>query len=443
MTTSAAAPLDPEALPLRPAAAVEAWGPTVVLAPHPDDESIGCGGAIRLLRDAGLPVRVVFASDGAGSHPSSRRYPAEALRALREREALEALAILGVVKDDARFLGLPDRFVPGHDDPRFADAVTALVAALASPWTPETVLVPWRRDPHGDHRATWQIATAAVDRLPARPRIVEYPVWVWDIGSPGNHPTSGEVEAWRLDITAVIPAKRAAIYAHRSQTTALIDDDPDGFRLPETMLERATRPWEVYCEGVRSLPPSYFERMYAADPDPWGFETRPYEAAKYAATVAALPRERYRAGFEVGCSVGVLTSLLAERCDALLAVDVSERALARARERNAGRPAIRFARMQVPDDLPDERFDLIVVSEVGYYWSWEDLAEARRGLVARLDSGGHLLLVHWTPFVEDYPLTGDEVHNHFLGHAAPSLRHLAGRRDDLYRLDLFERTVEG
>ena len=249
MTTPNTAPLVPDALPLKPASTVEAWGPTVILAPHPDDESISCGGAIRLLRDAGIPVRVVFVSDGSGSHPSSRRYPAEALRALREREALEALAILGVARDDARFLGQPDRFVPAQDEPNFADAVAALVATLASPWTPTTILVPWRRDPHGDHRATWQIATAAVDRLPARPRIVEYPVWVWDIGSPGDYPMSGEVDAWRLDITTAIPAKRAAIDAHRSQTADLIDDDPEGFRLPEALLARAARPWEVYCEG--------------------------------------------------------------------------------------------------------------------------------------------------------------------------------------------------
>ena len=194
---------------------------------------------------------------------------------------------------------------------------------------------------------------------------------------------------------------------------------------------------------MRSLPPDYFERMYAADPDPWGFETRPYEAAKYAATIAALPRERYRSGFEIGCSIGVLTSLLAGRCAALLSVDVSDVALARARTRNADKPWVTFAQMQVPHEMPGGPFDLIVVSEVGYYWSWEDLNTARRGIVERLEEGGHLLLVHWTPFVEDYPLTGDEVHEDFLAHGAPELQHLSGQREELYRLDLFERTASG
>jgi hypothetical protein len=78
-----------------------------------------------------------------------------------------------------------------------------------------------------------------------------------------------------------------------------------------------------------------------------------------------------------------------------------------------------------------------VLSEVGYYWSGSTLARARRGLVARLERGGQLLLVHWTPIVADAPLTGDEVHESFLECGA--LRHLGGQRAVTYRLDLFER----
>jgi len=190
-----------------------------------------------------------------------------------------------------------------------------------------------------------------------------------------------------------------------------------------------------------TLPPAYFERVYAVSDDPWGFETRPYEAAKYAATLDALPRERYRSAFEIGCSIGVLTERLALRCERLLAVDVAERALEQARARCRHLPHVRFARMSVPASFPDELFDLILVSEVGYYWGWDDLALAQCSIVEHLAPGGHLLLVHWTPFVEDYPLTGDEVHEAFMAGAASGngLRHSVGSHHETYRLDLFER----
>ncbi len=95
----------------------------------------------------------------------------------------------------------------------------------------------------------------------------------------------------------------------------------------------------------------------------------------------------------------------------------------------------------MPDQFPDEQFDLILVSEVGYYWSWDDLALAQRRIIEHLEPGGHLLLVHWTPYVADYPLTGDQVHDAFLSGASDGngLRHLVGSRQQTYRLDLFER----
>ncbi|MBF9237063.1 methyltransferase domain-containing protein [Hymenobacter sp. BT683] len=190
-----------------------------------------------------------------------------------------------------------------------------------------------------------------------------------------------------------------------------------------------------------TLPPEYFDQVYQANRDPWGFESSPYEREKYAATLAALPREHYPEAFEIGCSLGVLTAQLARRCGQLLAVDVSEAALAQARQRCARLPHVTVQRMQVPEELTDQQFDLILVSEVGYYWSAADLALAADLLLARLRPGGQLLLVHWTPPVHDYPLTGDDVHEYFLARAgeAGDLRHLAGQQHETYRLDLLEK----
>ena len=190
-----------------------------------------------------------------------------------------------------------------------------------------------------------------------------------------------------------------------------------------------------------TLPPEYFDHVYQANRDPWNFETSPYEREKYAATLAALSRPHYAEVFEIGCSLGVLTAQLAPRCGHLLAVDVSEAALAQARARCADLPQVEIRLMQVPNEFPSQKFDLILLSEVGYYWSPVDLAQAADMLVAGLQPGGQLLLVHWTPPVHDYPLTGDDVHELFLAKATIDgpLRHLTSQRHEKYRLDLLEK----
>lgn len=195
---------------------------------------------------------------------------------------------------------------------------------------------------------------------------------------------------------------------------------------------------------MTSLPRAYFEEVYGANDDPWGFETSPYEAAKYDATLAALPRPRYRSGYEVGCSLGVLTERLAGRCDRLLAVDTIAGVLERARARCRRHPHVAFRQAHLPADAPDETFDLVVLSEVGYYLAMDALTTLRGDVVAALEPGGHLILVHWTPPVHDYPLTGDEVHEAFLAVAGSGgpLRHLNGRREETYRLDVLERTAD-
>lgn len=188
-----------------------------------------------------------------------------------------------------------------------------------------------------------------------------------------------------------------------------------------------------------SLPPSYFDKLYSDDPDPWKFETSEYEANKYAATIAALPKVRYRSAFEIGGSIGVLTEKLAQRCDSLLSVDVSKLAQDRAIKRCEYLPQVRFEIMSVPEQYPAEIFDLTLVSEVGYYLGWQDLKKAQQLILQHLEPGGHLLLVHWTLYAKDYPLSGDEVHDSFLELTPNQLRHLQGQREEQYRLDLFER----
>ena len=240
---------DLDAVPLCPSETVRAWGRTLMVAPHPDDESLGCGGALALLSRAGAAVHAVFVSDGTGSHPNSVKFPAPMLRDLREREALSALSLLGVPASQAAFLRLPDGAVPGLGAPGFAEAAARL-GDLLTTLLPETVLTPWRRDPHPDHRAVSQIVQAALGTLPAPPRVLEYPVWAWERAAPGDIPEAREARAFRLDIREVVATKRSAVDAHQSQVTHLIDDDPHGFWLSPEVIAHFERPWEVYLEAL-------------------------------------------------------------------------------------------------------------------------------------------------------------------------------------------------
>lgn len=188
---------------------------------------------------------------------------------------------------------------------------------------------------------------------------------------------------------------------------------------------------------AQSLRPEYFDRIYEESPDPWNFEHSEYEANKYRETLDCLPRQLYANALEVGCSIGVLTQKLSARCCALLSIDVSLRALERAAERCAGLDHVRFACVQLPEEAPAGEFDLVVVSEVGYYWQRDDLARAITLLAERQPTGGHLVLVHFTEFVEDYPLTGDEVHAVWL--ARREWKTIHHSRQASYRLDVLER----
>ncbi|WP_237182874.1 class I SAM-dependent DNA methyltransferase [Roseomonas marmotae] len=186
---------------------------------------------------------------------------------------------------------------------------------------------------------------------------------------------------------------------------------------------------------MQSLPASYFDALYAADPDPWRFRSSPYEAAKYQATLDSLPRARYGRVLEIGCSIGVLTQMLAPRCDHLLALDGSARALAAARRTCAGLPQVSLEQREVPRQWPRGRYDLILFSELLYYLDEEDLARVAAQTLRALSREGEVLLVHWTGTTE-YPLSGDAAVEGFMAAAGPTLRALRQERTDRYRLDL-------
>ncbi|GGE13947.1 methyltransferase [Polymorphobacter glacialis] len=167
-----------------------------------------------------------------------------------------------------------------------------------------------------------------------------------------------------------------------------------------------------------SLPPAYFDDLYKQDIDPWKFRGSEYEAAKYAATLDAIPRGRYAAGLEIGCSIGMLTRMLAARCDDLLATDVAAAALDEARALNADQPQVRFELRQFPCEVSGDGlrgdFDLMVFSEVLYYLDAPTLEQAAAVTVGMARPGADIVLVHWLGETPDYPLNGNEAAEGFM-----------------------------
>jgi predicted TPR repeat methyltransferase len=180
----------------------------------------------------------------------------------------------------------------------------------------------------------------------------------------------------------------------------------------------------------------YFEDLYAGSEDPWSFETSEYERNKYERTISALGGRRFHRALEAGASIGVFTRMLADRCDELLAVDVSERAVAAASERLSGQGHVRVERRTLPEEMPAGPFDLIVASEVLYYFPGEEMLAVLRGFERELAPGGALLAVHWRRETKTYPLQGDQVHELLAQNTRLQNKETIVEPD--YRLDLFE-----
>ncbi|GAC1318011.1 MAG: SAM-dependent methyltransferase [Acidimicrobiales bacterium] len=184
---------------------------------------------------------------------------------------------------------------------------------------------------------------------------------------------------------------------------------------------------------MSKIPASYFDDLYRSDPDPWGFETRWYEARKYAITVACLPRARYGTAFEAGCANGVLSERLAGRCDHLVAADASETAVGRARSRLEPLDNVEVRQLLLPDQWPGGQFDLVVLSEVLYYLDESELAQLLDKAVGTMGPHGEMVAVHWLG-VTDYPLSGGRVHEVLRAH--PALEPIGCWREQEFQLDV-------
>jgi len=186
---------------------------------------------------------------------------------------------------------------------------------------------------------------------------------------------------------------------------------------------------------LRSREASYFEKLYTANHDPWDFTGSTYEHHKYATTIETLAGRRFLRGLEVGCSIGVLTKLLANCCDALVAVDVVDQALIQAAARCAVHTHVAFERMRVPEVWPAGRFDLIVFSEVLYFLDRTDIGRIAGLADASLVPGGVLLLVNYTEDIDE-PCSGEEAAEVFMKCVSPATVCVNQLRGDSFRIDV-------
>jgi LmbE family N-acetylglucosaminyl deacetylase/SAM-dependent methyltransferase len=377
----------------------------VVVAAHPDDESLGAGGLLAEAADRALEITLVLATAGERSHPGSPTHTADALAVRRRGEAEAALSILA---PEARmvFVDVPDGAVADAED-RLAARIVDVVGEAGEG---TLVVAPWRRDGHPDHEAAGRAAAAAARRTDAR--LAEYPIWWWHWSEPSSAPW---LAMRRLPIGAAAQERHArAIAAHTSQVLPLSDAPGDEVLLNADMLAHFSGPDQLYV--VEPLTDERLDILHLEDPDPWGVDRRWYEERKRDLVMAMLPRRELGAVLDVGCSTGALTARLAERATRVTALDASPAAVAAARARLA-RPiaegSVRVDVAEVPREWPAGRVEVAVLSEVGYFLSPRCLRDLAGRLQDSLDPSGTLVLCHWRHPIDGWPLDGPRVHELF------------------------------
>jgi LmbE family N-acetylglucosaminyl deacetylase/SAM-dependent methyltransferase len=376
----------------------------VVVAPHPDDETLGAGGLIATARAAGATVTVVVATAGEASHPSSPTHGPGQLAARRRAELAAAVAALGPGIDVCP-VGLPDGGVAGGID----ELAAAIVSRLRGP---AVVAAPWEQDGHPDHEAA---AAAAREAVRGRDdcRLWQFPVWAWHWADPGSPAARESPLPWRRMRRLALPepaaaAKRRAIACYASQQQPLSPRPGDEAVLRRSFIEHFRRPYETFVvEAAPAGGTAIFEHQWAESDDPWGTGSRWYERRKRRVLLASLPGERYGTAFEAGCGNGTLTVELASRCGRLLACDQVPRAVELARRRVGPLSHAHIEVRRLPGEWPGGPFDLIVLHEVGYYLEPAAVAAA---VDRSLAPGGTVVACHWRRAAADHPYTAEAVH---------------------------------
>lgn len=404
--------------------------PIIALAAHPDDETLGCGGILAEAARRGHPVTVIIATDGEASHPESPTHTPDMLARIRRREAAEAVSLLAPGSRLVQ-LGLPD----GQLDRAGAALRAALVDAACGGGA--LLLSTWEQDRHPDHAACARAARQVAATHPGC-LVAEYPIWAWHWADPAGSDLPRAAMTKIPVGTDAVARRRTALHSYRSQVLPLSDRRGDEAVVGPHVTAHFDRPYDVLidprgCAGGSE----YFSALYAASDDPWGSASRWYERRKRALLLAGLPRERFAAAFEPGCGPGHLTVELGRRCDTVLAVDAASTAVALAAAATAGMPGISVQQLDVRRHWPAMTFDLVVLSEIGYYFA--DLESLSDRLTAHLRGDAVVVLCHWRHPAVEHLQSAEAVHEAIRRRSR--LHPIAEHREQDFLLDVL--TVSG
>ncbi|WP_051620145.1 PIG-L family deacetylase [Haematomicrobium sanguinis] len=418
----------------------------VLLAAHPDDETLGAAGLLHAARRAGATVRIMLASLGERSHPESLTHSQADLKEIRAREFHSAMERLGL---DTSFTVV--RFPDGHLGNHHKEILGALygqVDEFHGAGRQLLLVSPYRADKHPDHEALAKVAAEAAEELSATH--LQYPIWYWHWAMPSKNRDWTNWYRWPLN-AADLEAKRGALAEHRSQIAPLSDQPGDETLLSENFQQHFGREWEVFSMNKHSTQftshdaARVFDEVHSDQPDPWGTESTWYEQRKRRLSMTMLPSERYNNVLEIGCSIGTMTADLATRADTVFALDASDKAVALARQNTACLPGVAIERATLPQDLRSVvtgqgEFDLIVLSEVGYYFTAEELDELLDTVESISAPGTQLLACHWRHPILNWSIDGDTVHRTLL--SRPAWTGIAHYDETDFRVDILALTPD-
>ncbi|KQT87429.1 bifunctional PIG-L family deacetylase/class I SAM-dependent methyltransferase [Aurantimonas sp. Leaf443] len=412
-----------EQAPLCEAARLIGPGGLVVIAPHPDDESIGASGLLVAAEQAGRRVGLAALTDGDASHD----FPREALAELRRREQAAAMRALGCGDAPILRLGLPDG--GSSRDPGFAGAA-GTVAAFLDEIGADTLAAPHPDDPHPDHHAAADLALAVRALRPAL-RLLFYPVWSLRLADAAPY-RGADLTPFRIATDAF--AKIRAIACHESQLGTVKALEGRGFVLPDAFIAAHSTGVETVSWAAmpgRPPEPAHFERLYAGDGDPWHVRSSAYEAGKREATIGILGDLRCERALELGCGEGHLTAALATHARQIVAVDRDAGIVERARRVHGDLAGARFVEAAMPRDLPSGPFDLVVLSEVLYFLDEAALGELAQTLRAAMRPGAALLLCNYLG-ATGTPLSGRDAADVFVSLFGRDLEPVSRAQTDDY-----------
>ncbi len=399
--------------------------PLIVMAPHPDDELLGAGGLMaRAVADA-RPIAVIVITDGSASDPSVAR---DQQRMRRRAETTAGLTTLLGTAPPLLFLECPDGSFRARDVPIGPGSA---IATFLSQFPGAQLLVTDPADAHVDHKAAFGLAS----RIVAQGLVDQLDVM------PISQRIDGHFAARRFTAHPLghhADAKAAALACHQSQINTAT-----GFTLSKTALADFTTveyTWPVHdrkSAESEAVPTRHFDAMFEKSSDPWGYDINVYEADRFRRTVAALDGKHFESALELGCANGALTAQLINSCTAIVAIDTAQAALDAARDRLGSHRGVEFLKGNLPDDLPEGQYDLIVLSDMLYYLGLQGVVRLMALIETRAEPACRIVMTNYLGDT-DCSLSGEMAAEIALAHASGWATVHTSRTERL-RIDVLER----